>query len=816
MTTMWNSWREDILHAARLVRNNPGYSAVIIVCLALGIGPSTCAFSLINSALLRPVDVEAPESLVTILAERVGGERPYESISYPNYVDLRDRATTLSGVAVAAGARISIRSGETSELAEGALVSPNYFDVLGRAALLGEVFHANETDAPGSQPVVVLGHAYWQVKHGGDPKVVGTTLRINGHDFTVVGVMPASFTGHMAVVQPTMWLPTTMLDEIRPDIPSQREQRGHSWMDPFARLRPGATLEQAQKELADISRQLAAEYPKSNEFLSFTAAPYTGIPVSIAGGLAQLVALAGVVVLLVLLLSCSSTAALQLSRATVRGREIAIRMAVGASRARIVRQLLVESVFIALLAGAAALLLSLWAVGLFQYLLPEGAVGIVLGPSLDLRVLTFALLVSVAAGILFGMAPAWQMSRPDLIAPLKSQDAGGDYGSARVRNVLVAAQFALAVVLLISAGLFVRGLRRAQTLDPGFETERLAIFETELSIYGYSMERTRQFVQEFQTRVGSLPGVEAVSVSRFPPLSRSRSIGRATPVADDLSSGESIEVGINLVGPGYFQALGIPLVAGRDFTTKDSLLSRRVTIINETLARRYGRSEAAVGKLISAGPGETAEIVGVVQDSKYWTLGEEHVAFGYLPLAQSPTRELTFCVRTSAPGDEMLAPIANAIRGINPDLALSTLVSVREHTRRSMLPARVSAILFGVLGALALLLAVIGVYGVVSYSVARRQLEIGVRMALGAQPRDLILLLVRRGLRLVAIGGAVGIAAALGVTRFLAPLLSGASPTDWQVFVLVPIILLGVAWLAIYWPARKATRVDPMVVLRYE
>jgi macrolide transport system ATP-binding/permease protein len=812
---MWNSIWQDIRYAARLVRNNPGFSAVIIVCLALGIGPTTTTFSLINASLLHPVDVESPEMLVTILTNRVGAERPSEGISYPNFVDLRDRSTTLD-VAVAVGATLSIRSEGTSELARGAMVSPNFFDVLGRKALLGEVFHASDNDTPGSQPVVVLGYAYWQEKFHGRTDVVGTTMRLNGHDFKVLGVMPQSFTGQMAVTQPILWVSTTMLDEIRPDIPSQRFQRNHSWMEPFARIRPGANIKQSNKDLADISRQLATEFPQSNEFMSFTAAPFTGIPVSIAEGVGQLVALAGVVVLLLLLLSCSSTAALQLARATVRRREIAIRMAIGASRWRIVRQLLVESVFVAILAGGLALLLTLWVFELYKVLLPEGSGGIVLGSSLDYRVLGFTLLASVLAGILFGLAPAWQMSRPDLIAPLKSQDPGGDFGSARVRNVLVAAQFALAVVLLISAGLFVKGLRRAQTLDPGFETERMVIFDTDLTIYGYSMQRSKQFVDDFLKRVGELPGVESVSVSRFPPLSRSSSMTGMTPIGKDLTAGTPIMVGLNWAAPDYFDTVGIPFVAGRDFAETDSRSSQRVVIINESLARRFGGAKEAVGKMATSGPGESAEIVGVVKDSKYWSFGEEDVDFAYLAVEQMPTRELAFCIRTHGDAAAMLTPIASEIRSFNNDLALSPLRTIQDHTRQSLAPARMSAILFAVMGGLALVLAVIGVYGVVSYSVTRRQLEIGVRMALGGQPRDLIGLLVRRGLRLVAIGAAVGICAAFGVTRFLAPLLSGASPTDWQVFVVVPLVLLAVAWLAIYLPARKATRVDPMVVLRYE
>jgi macrolide transport system ATP-binding/permease protein len=815
---MWNSWWQDIRYAARLAVNNPLHSAVIVGCLALGIGPTTTTFSLINAALLHSMDIESPDRLVTIAMKRGDDPQLNDSISYPDFVDLRDRSTTLSEVVVVTGAHVSVRAGDTSELLDGAMVSPNYFDALGRKAALGEVFHAMPDESPGGQPLMVLGHGYWQDHFHSDPQIVGKTMRLNGHDFSIVGVMPASFTGETPVAQPPFWVSTAMLDQVRPEFPSQRLQRRHSWMRSFGRLREGVTLEKAQAELSEISRQMATEMPDSYEFISFAAVPFTGLPLRAVGPLLQLVALAGVVVILLLLLSCTSTAALQLSRATVRKREIAIRMAVGASRLRIFRQLLIESVFLALVAGGVALLLALWAFELYKVLLPaEWLSGIVLGSSLDYRVFAFTLLASLAAGILFGLAPAWQMSRPDLIAPLKSQDPGGDYGSARVRNVLVAAQFALAVVLLISAGLFVSGLMRAQTLDPGFEREHMLVFETQLNLYGLSVQKSIQFVDDFVNRVGDLKGVEHVSVSRFPPLSfHGGSRTGITPIGDDLTSGTSIPVGQNNVAPGYFKTIGIPLLAGRDFTAADTSKTRPVTIINETLARHFGGNQAAIGKLVTGGGKESPEIVGVVADSKYWSLGEKDVDFVYWSLVQQPSRELTFCIRTAGSPEPLADKVAEQIRAINPDVALSTLRTIRGHTYNSLQPARLSAILFLAFGGLALLLAVIGVYGVVAYSVTRRKLEIGVRMALGSQPRDLVALLVRRGLRLVAIGALVGIVAALSVTRFLTPLLSGESPTDWKVFLGVPVLLMAVAWLAIYLPARKATRVDPMVVLRYE
>ncbi len=819
---MRDSLWQDIRSAVRLLRNSPGFSAVVILCLALGIGPSTATFSVINAALLHSVDVAAPDDMVVVLNHRAGrpmggGEMDVsDSVSYPNYADLRDRTTTVD-LAIAGTTEISVRAGDSTDIITCSIVSPNFFDVLGRAALHGEVFHASDNDVPGSQPVVVLGYAFWKEEFEGNPGAVGSVMRINGHDFTVIGVMPRSFTGNAPVLQPPLWVSSTMMDQIRPNVPSQLVMRNHTWLRQFGRIRPGNDLDNVKDDLARISRELATEYPESNEFTSFSVAPFSGIPVEAVEPLRQIVFLAGVVVFLLLLLSCTSTAAMQLSRATVRHREIALRMALGASRWRVFRQLLVESIFMAALAGGLALIMSLWAFEAIRYLIPASARDmVILSSSLDYRLLGFTLLVSLVAGVLFGIAPAWQMSRPDLLTPLKSQEAGGDYGSARLRNILVAAQFSMAVVLLICAGLFVKGLRRAQVLDPGFETKRMVLFDTELSLYGYSSEQSLKFVKDFRERVAKVPGVVSVSASRFPPLAESSSNTMASPINEDLSTGKPIDVSMNWIAPGYFDTTGIELVAGRDFTADDKRGAKAVIIVNETLAEHFGGGEKALGRLIGSVSGESAEIIGVAKDSKYRSLGEEGVAFAYIPIEQSPSRELAFCMRLEGDAAPMIAPISDEIRALNPDLALSRVRTMQEQTRSMLWPARLSAVLFMVFGALALLLAVVGIYGVVSYSVARRQLEIGVRMALGGQPRDLVVLLVKRGLRLVVVGAALGIGVAFAVTRFLAPLLSGLNPADAQVFVGVPLLLLAVAGIAIYLPARKATRVDPMVVLRYE
>jgi putative ABC transport system permease protein len=814
---MFDSLLQDVRFGARVLRKNPGFSAIIIICLALGIGPSTTAFSLINASLLRPVDVARPEELVSIAAHRDGDEQIGRSLSYPNYLDVRDRCESFAGLVACGGATVSIRSGKTSEMAFANLVSSNYFDVLGRNAMIGEVFHAAGDEEPGPHAVVVLGYGFWQDRLAANQEVVGSTMRINGHDFKVLGVMSPTFTGHAAVVQPALWAPMSMAAQIRPRDDSLPQQREHAWMRVIGRLRQGISLARVNTELAGASRQLAAEYPATNQLLSFDALPFSGIDPEAEVAIPQIMLLAGVVVGVLLLLSCSSTAALYLARATARRREISIRMAIGASRLRIVQQLLVEGILMALIAGGAALLLTLWAFDLYRFFLPERtAEYIALGSCLDYKLLTFTLFVSVLTGILFGLAPALQISRPDLIAALKNQDGSGDHRGTRLRNVFVVAQFSMAILLSICAGLFVKGLRHASTLDPGFESQRMVIFETDLSLYGYSTEAAAAFTRQLIERLTKVEGVTAVSVSRFPPLSDQRSMTRAVPIAEDMTSQDGVLVGVNDVGTSYFKALGIGLVGGREFMPADDRGAKQVVVVNETLARRLWPGEDAVGKTLMLGFGEAHEVIGIARDSKYWTLGEQDVAFVYFPIAQVPSREIALCLRTDGDPDPIVAKIGQQIAALNSDLALSNLRTIQQQTYRALWPARVATILFTFLGGLAILLSVIGVYGVVSYSVTRRRLEIGIRLALGGQPRDLVLLLVRQGLKLVAVGTVLGMVLASGTTHFLAPLLNGVSPTDLQVFCVVPLLLLGVAWLANYFPARRATQVDPMVVLRYE
>lgn len=814
--TLWH----DVRYGLRQLWHNPGFTAVVVLCLALGIGPNTTAFSLLNAVFFRPLDVHDPDRLVLIETQREGTERR-TGFSYPLYAELRDRATTLEGMIACGGdTHVSVRWRGRSELAFCVLVSANFFDVLGRQALLGETFHAQANETPGSQPVVVFSHSYWEKHWHANPDVAGTKLRINSHEFTVLGVMPRSFTGDWPSMQPSFWVPLAMTAQIRTEDPGRLEQRGHSWLRALGRLRPDTDPTQVQAELDALLGQIAAEWPREHTFLSTIVSPFANLPELGRPMLYAITGLTGAVSGLLLLIACTSVAALLLARATTRRREIAVRLALGASRGRVIGQLLIENVLVALLAGGVALLLTLWTFDLIVALLPEVDFHVSLGSCLDHRVLGFALAVSVLTGVLFGLAPALQIARPDLIAALKDQDAGGGaaFRGTRMRNLFVVAQFAMALLLLIVAGLFVKGLRHARAIDPGFDAGQLLVLPVDLSRHGYKEESRRKFFDELFARLGRLPGVEAAAVARFAPLSLDGSFTAVAPVRADFSSGERVRVGLNPVSPGYFATMGIAVVGGREFLPGDNRGSPRVVVINETLARTCWPDEEAVGKSLMLGGvgGDALEIVGVVRDIKYQQLGEEPQPFLYRSLVQFPHSENVIHVRTAGEPAEVLDAVRQEIEALNADLPLSGLVTMREHMRLALWPATVAAGVFGVLGGLALLLAVISVFGVVSYSVTRRRREIGIRLALGGPPRDLVLLLVRQGLTCVGIGMVLGVAVALGVTRFLKGWLNGVSPTDAETFVGVPLVLAVVAFLAIYWPARRATRIDPMIVLRYE
>ena len=811
---------KDIRFAFRRLLKSPGFTLTAVASLALGVGANTAIFSLVNTALLRPLPARQPERLVSLAVSGEGGSML--AFSYPAYRDFRERSgETLDGLFATRLAPMSLSRGGDNQRIWGYLVTGNYFDVLGVAAARGRTLQPEDDAAPLASPVAVISHASWRHRFGSDPDIVGRELVVNGRPFRVVGVAPEGFKGTELVYTPEVWVPVMMQEWIEP-ANAWLERRTTQNIFVTGRLRDGVTHEQAEASLNLLAAQLAREHPREEEWKKITLMPPGFIIPQLRGAFLSFAAVLMGVVGLVLLLACVNLASLLLARGAARRKEIAICLALGAGRGRLVRQLLTESVMLALAGGAAGLFLAVWIIDLVAAFKPPIDVPVWIDLAVDWRVMLFALAASVATALVFGLAPALQATRPELVPALKDLGAQSGRSRSRLRGGLVVAQVALSLVLLLAAGLALRALGRLQTTSPGFEVAGGLVLSYDLGQMGYDKARGQQFHRQAVERVRALPGVRAASLTDLFPLSLNYSSSdfhaEGQPAARGANAPQAM---VASVGPDYFAAMGAPLVAGRDFAPADGGEAPRVVIVNETLARRYFPGpgpDAAVGRRLSfEGPeGPYAQIVGVARDGKYWTLGESPQPFVYFPLAQSYSSSATMVVR--AEGDP--AALARAVRGaigqLDSGLPLYDVKTVEEHLSLALFPARVAAMLLGAFGLLALALAAVGVYGVVSYAAAQRTREIGVRMALGAQRWDVLRLVGGRGLLLVAAGIALGLGAALALTRFMASLLYGVSATDPGVFTLVVLLLGSVALLACYVPARRATRVDPMEALRHE
>jgi len=836
METLW----QDLRYGVRVLLKSPGFTAVAVLSLALGIGANTAIFSLVNAVLLRPLPVAEPAALVFLFC----GVRnsPYSVVSYPDYVDFRDQNKVFSGLATYSGIGLSLNAADQTELVSGAIVSGNYFDVLGVRAALGRTFLPEEDQTPGTHPVTVISHGLWQRRFGGDPNVVGQHLTLNGRAFTVIGVAPAGFNGTDLGETNDLYVPMMMQALVRPPRggysgemnPDLLSRRGAGWLGVIGRLKPGVKIEQAQAEIATIARQLEQAYPDSNRDRIATLFPVSkGDPQS-RGTLLSVAGLLMGVVGLVLLIACANVANLLLARASGRRKEVSIRLALGASRGRLVRQLMTESVLLALLGGVVGLLLALWTVDVLKrFPPPANFLPFAFDFSVEGRVLGFTLLLSVLTGLIFGVAPALQASKPDLVPALKDESPALHQGSRRLalRNLLVIAQVALSLTLLIGAGLFLRSLRQAQSIDPGFNPEHVLVAPLNINLLRYTKPQGVEFYRQVVERVEALPGVQSASLARVLLLSGS---GRTNSVMiegqngpDRESRGEGTGGGAevannttaaNVVGLKYFQTMGIGLLRGRDFTAQDRDGAPGVVVINETFAKRYFPGQDPLGKRISlrGARGPWLEVVGITRDSKYRTLGEAPAPFVHLPLLQNHETGMTLHVRTGVDPAALIPAVRREIQALEKNLPATEIRPLTELISRSLFPARVGAALLGVFGLLALLLASVGLYGVMSYSVSRRTREIGIRMALGAERRDVLRLVLTEAMTLVAVGVGVGLTLAAAVTRLLAGFLYGVSATDPTTFAGITLLLAGVALFASLIPARRAMRVDPMVALRYE
>jgi predicted permease len=812
--------RKDISYAIRSLLKRPGFVSIAVITLALGIGANTAIFSLVNAVLLRSLPVERPSEVVSVAVR--GKDDSMSAFSYPNYRDFRDRNETLSGLLVYRFVPLSLSRSGANERVWGFEVSGNYFDVLGVKAIRGRTFLPEEDKTPLANPVAVVSYESWQRRFGGDPDLVGKDVLLNNHQFKVIGIAPENFKGTELVYTPEIWLPASMMGWVEP---------GADWLDDrntrnffaIGRLKPGVDTRQAEASLNLLALQLAKEYPDTNEGQTVKVVPPGFILPELRGAVVSFTWVLMAAVALVLLVTCTNLAGLMLARATDRRREIAIRLAMGANRWRLIRQLLTESVLLSVIGGVAGMLLAVWIVQLLLAFKPPIDFPLSLDVSVDWRVLLFSFAVSLVAGAIFGLAPALQATRPGVSQALRETSAQGGASRTRLRSVLVVAQIAISLVVLISAGLVVRTLLQLQTMNPGFDPQNALTMSFDLGLQGYDRQRGQQFYRQLSERVRALPGVKSAAVSDYIPLSLNFNSRNIFVEGQPAERGENVPLAMNSsAGPRYFETMRTPLVHGREFTDQDQDGSERVAIVNETFVKKLmtsvNSSSEAIGKRIAFGSagGPYVRIVGVAREGKYFNIAEDPRPFVWTPLAQDYSTNGILTVRTEGNPEPLLAAVRKEVQALDPNLPLFDVKTLSEHMRFALFPARVAATVLGVFGLVALLLSAIGIYGITSYTVAQRTHEIGIRLALGAQLSDVLSLVLRHGLKLTAIGAAIGLFGAYLATRAITSVLYGVSPTDPLTFGLVSLVLVGVALVACYVPSRRATKVDPLIALRSE
>jgi predicted permease len=810
---------QDLRFAGRQMAAKPLLSVLAIVSLALGVGINSSIFSLVNAVLFRGLPVKDPDRLVAVYTSGTDG-MPYAPSSFPDFRDLRDQNDVLAGLAAYSAFIAAFETEAGTQPLFGEVVTGNFFQLLGLRPAVGRSFLPEEDRTPGDHPVVILGYGFWQKQLGGDPAIIGRSLKLNGTPLTVVGVAPRDLASTFPGLKADFWLPMQMNDALSED--KVLEDRGHRSFFLIGRLRDGISIPEAQAELGTMAARLARQYPETNKNRKVSLVAWRKVTVNPAvdGALFGAAGLLMALVALVLLIASSNIANLLLARANDRRKEISLRLAVGASRGRLVRQLLTESLLLAICSGALGLLIALATTRLLVNFNPPLPVPLSLDVGLDSRVLFFTLALALATGVICGLAPAVQASKPDLVAVLKddSTGLGRTYRKLGLRNLLVVSQVAVSTLLLIGAGLFLRSLANAQSINPGFSLRRGVVVDFSLGLgRKYSAENGRSFVRQMAERVSALPGVRAATVAGHLPLGVTVISDKVAVEGRPVSEEQRPEADHVQVGSGYFETLGIPLIEGRPFGWHDDSAAPQVAIVNATAAHRWWPGGSALGQRFQLGKDPTwIEVVGVAADGKYRSLGEEPRPFVYRPYLQDYSSSMTLVVATGVDEQRTLLAVRRELAAMDPTLPIFGFKTMSQHLGIMLFPARMGAWLLAAFGLLGLILASVGLYGVVSYSISKRTREVGVRMAIGAHRRQILQLVLREGMTLVAVGMALGIAFALAGSRVLASLLYGIGSHDPAAFVGVPLLLAAVALLAIVIPARRATRVDPMVALRYE
>jgi putative ABC transport system permease protein len=807
LADFWN----DLRYAVRLQRKNPGFTIVAVIALALGIGANTAIFSVVNTVLLKPLPYKDPERLVLVWEENSKQGYPTDTPTAANFIDWRNQNQVFEEMAAFTPTSLNLTGSGEPERLIGRRVSASLFPLLGVEPQLGRVFTAEE-DQPNSERVVLLSYRLWQRRFGGDAGVVGKTLTLDGRSYTVVGVMPSRF--QFPTVYDDVWVPIAFSAPEAAD-------RGSHFLEVLARLKPGVTLTQAQADMSTIATRLQQQYPETNTGLG---AVITQLHEHLVGDIKPALLILLGAVGMVLLIACANVANLLLARAAVRQKEIAVRVALGARRERLIRQFLTESVLLSTFGGLVGLAIAYGGLAILTSFIPDN-ISQGRTVSIDYKVLGFTLLVSVATGLIFGFAPAIQSVRFNQNETLKEggRDAATGSSGKRLRGLLVVAEVAISLVLLIGAGLLINSFLRVRNIDPGFRTENLLTMKIVLPPTKYAtLESKSAFYTDLINRVQSLPGVRSAAViTNLPLYAQGNSIGVGIEGKPAPPPGQELIVITRIISPRYFDTMSIPLLKGRQLTDQDTDKTPNVIVISETMARRFWPGEEAVGKRVSLGPINKPEdwfnVIGVVKDVRQYGLTAELEPQMYLTYRQTDFFEpRDLVVKTDVDPVSLSSAVRKTVWEIDKDQPVSNIRTMEEILGDSIARERFSMLLLAIFASVALVLAAVGIYGVMSYSVAQRTHEIGIRMALGAQTSAVLRLAVGYGFKLVIAGIAIGLIAALALTRVMSTLLFGVTATDPMTFTLISLLLIAVAAVASYIPARRATRVNPIIALRYE
>jgi putative ABC transport system permease protein len=795
--------KQDIRYGFRMLIKKPGFTIVAILTLALGIGANTAIFSVVNSILLKPLPFNNSDRIVAMSGTTSTGQT---WISYPNLEDYRRQNNVFEEISALTPQSVNLTGMETPDRVRGGFVSSGFFKVFDVQPSMGRVFQPEE-DQIGSQRVTVVNHNVWKSRFGSDPNLIGKSLILNGEPFTVVGIMPPDF--QIPIDEIEVWIPAQYYPNYKP------VRSAHNYFA-IGRLKPGVELSKAQAEMDTIANRLAQAYPEDNKGIGIKLTQLQEMIVSdIRPALLVLLAAVG----FILLIACANIANLLLARGAARNREVAIRAALGASRVRLLTQLLTETTILGLLGGCLGLLIALWGVDILVSLNPQNLPsGLKIAP--DIRVLCFTLLLSIFTGLLFGLFPALQLSKPDLLRSLKEGGRGsGEVTGQKLRSAFVISQVALSLVLLIGAGLLIKSFYRLLTVDPGFKSENLLTMEYRLPINKYSKpEQQNEFHRQVVEKIRVVPGVRSAALVLGLPFSGNGGARIFTLPDRELPEKDKEPRALfNTATPGYFETIGIPLLKGRSFTDQDGPDSAKVILINQSMASQYWPNDDPIGKQVHLPQNNiTVSVIGVVGNAKQFGLSEELRPQIYACYTQNPNIFATIVARTDVEPMSLAESVKKAVWSVDKDQPMWKIRTVDYLLERNVASERFVVMLMSVFAALALILTSLGIYGVISYSVTQRTQEIGVRMALGALERDVLKLVISQAAFLALIGVVIGLAASFALTRLMSSLLFGVSPTDPVTFAGITMLLFAVAMLACYLPARRATKVDPMVALRYE